>query len=430
MKKLFFLLMVALALLQFNTVEAQTPTESVDSNTNVNVFLDADFIDASFLREEFPQVNYVRTRDASNVHVLGTTQSTGAGRQYEFYFIGLNQFAGQNDTLSYFSSGQSTDPEIREGYTKVIKIGLLPFMVLANEYPDLEIMGGKSIKGGSVVEEDKWDSWIFEIDLKGDIEGEESSDSKTLEGMLQVNRTTPEWRYDLFMKSETRERNFDLDSISISDKTIERKVMAQVVNSLGDHFAVGIEAGVDRNTRENFDLNYIISPEIEYNFYPYDMSSRRQLRLAYYIGLDSRKYEEETIFDKTEEKLGFQKIALGYRSKEQWGEISTTITFQHFLRDFNENYLGINAGLDIRIWKGLSWNLSGSYSIINDDVNISKTEVSQDDLLLGSRQLATSESYNVRMGLSFTFGSLYNNVVNIRLEDMERRGGGGPPGGY
>ncbi len=430
MKKPIFLLMVALCFLQFNTVEAQNSSENGVANTNVNVFLDADFIDASFLREEFPQVNYVRTRDAANVHLLGTSQSTGAGRQYEFYFIGLDEFAGDSDTLSYFSSGQSTDTEVREGYTKVIKIGLLPFMVLSNQYPDLVIGGGDSPKGGDVVEEDKWDSWVFEAQLMGDMEGEESSDSKTLEGMLQVNRTTPEWRYDFFMKSETRERNFDFGDISITDKTIERRAKAQIVNSLGDHFAIGLEGGVVRDTRENFDLNYIVSPEIEYNFYPYDMSSRRQLRLAYYIGLDGRNYAEETIFDKTEEQLTFQKIALGYRSKEQWGEISTTITFQHFLRNFEENYLGINAGLDIRIWKGLSWNLSGSYSIINDDINISKSEVSQDDLLLGSRQLATSESYSVRMGLSFTFGSLYNNVVNIRLEDMERRGGGGPPGGY
>ncbi len=398
-------------------------TES-DNSSSIDVFLDAEFIDESFLREEFPQVNYVRNRDVANVHLLGTIQQTGAGRQYEFYFIGLDEFAGKSDTLSYFSSGESTDTEIRDGYTRVIKIGLLPFMVLANEYPEFEFVGDSRPQGGNVVEKDPWDSWVFETSVRGNIEGEESSDSKSLEGTFSAGRVTPEWRYDLFMQSETNERNFKYDTISITDKTVDRKIIAQIVNSLGDHFAIGIEGGVSRSTRENFKLNYTFSPEIEYNFYPYAMSSRRQLRLAYYIGLDGRKYEEETIFDKTEEKIGFEKFALGYVSKEQWGEVSTTITFQHFLRNFKENNLGINASIDIRIWKGLSWNLSGSYSIINDDINISKTEVRPDDLLLGSRQLATSESYNIRTGISFTFGSLYNNVVNIRLEDMQRRGGG------
>jgi len=72
--------------------------------------------------------------------------------------------------------------------------------------------------------------------------------------------------------------------------------------------------------------------------------------------------------------------------------------------------------MSIRIWKGLSWEFNVSYSLINDDINISKEELDPEDIILGLRQLSTSSSYDISTGISFTFGSMYNNVVNTRLK--------------
>ncbi len=439
MRKLFFLslLLSVIAVLPGN---AQEIPETTGSNNAINVFLDGMFMDENYLREEFPQVNYVRTRESADVHLMGTMQSTGAGRQYEFFFIGLDEFAGKNDTLSYFSSGQSTTTEIREGYTKVIKMGLMRYFAAANQYLDIQINSdnadgnpGMSFeRGGNVVEDDPWDSWVFEMDLNGNLNGTAESDTKSISGSFDVTRVTPEWRYEFLFGYSNSNTKADYGYYSYETETISKNFNTLIVNSLGDHMAVGFLGEVEQSTRDNYDFRYTFAPAFEYNFYPYDMSSRRQLKLSYYIGIDNRNYADTTFMLVTEDRLSYEKLALSYRSQEEWGSTSASVTYQHFLRDFEENNLRINASVNVRIWRGLSWNMSGSYSIINDGINTAKGDATPEEILTGSRRLPTASSYSFRMGLSFTFGSLYNNVVNPRLKDQMRGfsgGGGGFSGG-
>lgn len=90
------------------------PGEAVD----VNVFLDFREIDIAYLKENFQQVNYVNNREDANVHLLGTSEKTGSGgKEYSFFFIGLNNFEGITDTLYYYSSASNTTTEVRDGYT-------------------------------------------------------------------------------------------------------------------------------------------------------------------------------------------------------------------------------------------------------------------------------------------------------------------------
>ena len=133
-----FLPFVAMLLFLPLTVIGQEPVRPNGSENTINVFLDGQ-IDEDFIKEEFPYVNYVRTRDASDVHVLVTRSMTGAGSQYEFYFMGLKEFAGKTDTLSFFSSGQETQTETREGYTKVLKMGLMRYLALSNNILDINV---------------------------------------------------------------------------------------------------------------------------------------------------------------------------------------------------------------------------------------------------------------------------------------------------
>ena len=143
-----------------------------DFTSPVNVFIDGSFIDENYLREEFPQVNYVRTKESSNVYLLATRQSTGAGMHYQLFFIGLDQFAGKDDTLHYYSNSQATSTEIREGYTNAIKAGLIRYLALSDTYFNLNIPSSNNQRrGGTAVEDDPWDSWVFDISLSGDMSG-------------------------------------------------------------------------------------------------------------------------------------------------------------------------------------------------------------------------------------------------------------------
>ncbi|MGQ8338731.1 hypothetical protein ACUNWD_19390 [Sunxiuqinia sp. A32] len=409
--KLFSILHVFLLLFTFNVYSQESESQVGD----VNVFVDAPGIDFNFLREELKHVNYVRTREAANVHLLGTLDRTGSGgREYTFYFIGLKEFDTLNDTLSYFSSGSDTGTEVREGYTKVIKMGMVRYLAHAQEWVDL-IFNGHHEKPVAI-EKDKWNSWVFDIDLNSNIAGEEAEREFDLDLSLEATRITPEWRYEFDFDNNYDEDWYDTGEEEVIATRLSRKFESLIVKSIGDHMAIGMENGISTSSYNNIKLNYWFFPAIEYNLFPYELSSRKQLRFSYFVGYNGRQYNDTTIFNKIDEDLFRERFAIAYRVKEEWGSAYTSVSFQNYFHDFQKNSLSIWSGLYVRVWKGLSLNVSGNYSMINDRLSIEKAEASIEEILLKQRQMATAYRYQIRMGLSFTFGSLFNNVVNPRLK--------------
>ena len=84
-------------------------------------------------------------------------------------------------------------------------------------------------------------------------------------------------------------------------------------------------------------------------------------------------------------------------------------------RDPTCGEIRVDVKLSLRLFRGFSLNLNASFERINDQVNLVRGNVSTEDLLLRRRELETDYRADVRIGLGYTFGSLYNNVVNTRL---------------
>src|SRR5688500_20263492 len=101
------------------------------STPRLSVYLDCQtsYCDFDFFRTELTLVNWVRDRQVAGVHLLVTTQATGAGgSEYTVTFIGLRQFAGMADTLRYVSPPASTDDDRRRGLGRIFRIGLVRFI--------------------------------------------------------------------------------------------------------------------------------------------------------------------------------------------------------------------------------------------------------------------------------------------------------------
>lgn len=76
---------------------------------------------------------------------------------------------------------------------------------------------------------------------------------------------------------------------------------------------------------------------------------------------------------------------------------------------------GIGGGVDLRVFRGLSLRLDGRYSYIQDQINLRATRADDGQILTNDQELATSFSYFGSVGLSYSFGSIYNQVVNARF---------------
>lgn len=75
--------------------------------------------------------------------------------------------------------------------------------------------------------------------------------------------------------------------------------------------------------------------------------------------------------------------------------------------------------MSFRVAKGLKINIGGSAALVHDQLSLVKGGASKEDVLLRIKELETNFRYNTHFGISYTFGSIYKNVVNPRF------GGGG-----
>ncbi len=402
----FFLL---IPFISFSKVPDGTPVE-------VNVFFDTGkAIDIVHLRQEIKHINFARTSESANVHLISTLERTGGkGRQYGFYFIGLKEFEGLSDTLFYFSTPDKTSSEIRDDYTNVLRMGLARYLAHGSQIVDVKFNGEHSTT--PKVSEDKWDNWVFGIRGSTDVNGEEAEREFDLDLAVDIERITPEWRFEFDL-----DNNYDEDWYKKEDEEIiatrtRRSFSSLIVKSIGDHMAIGVYSGISSSSYSNIKANYWALPAVEYNLFPYELSSRKQLRFSYYIGYNGRNYVDTTIYNKIDEDLFRQTFAIAYKVKEKWGSVYTSVSAQNYFHDFSKNSLEVNSGLYYRVWKGLSLSVSGNYSIINDRLSILKGDATLEEILLKQRQQATAYKYSLRLGVSFTFGSMFNNVVNPRLK--------------
>jgi hypothetical protein len=196
------------------------------------------------------------------------------------------------------------------------------------------------------------------------------------------------------------------------------------VFSLGEHWSVGGFLSLNYSTYSNISLGLSVHPAVEYNVFPYSQSTRRQLRFLYKIGYNLDKYFEETIYDKMEDRTLSQTLSATFDFTQPWGNVEITLEGSNYLHDFSYNRFKLSANLSIRLLKGLSLTVDGRYSAMHDQLALRKGSAALEEVLLRRTELASNYSYQARIGLSYSFGSVYSNVVNPRFGSGYGAGGG------
>jgi len=382
---------------------------------STNVYLDRVPFD-DHIRREITFVNYVRDPKEADVHILVTTMRTGSGgREYTIQYIGQKECSKLQNTLKYYSKSTSTRYEIREEFINTLKIGLSPYIATTPMVDNIQL----KVKEEGIEEEgpiiDKWDFWRFDIGLSTDFEGEEARQEESYNADISIDRITKASKFNLSLRGR-----YDYDSWTEDEETessIQRTLQCNTlfVKSLTDHWSIGAWLSLRSSTRENLKFQIKPQPAVEYNIFPYYQSTHKQLRFLYRIGYQYNKYQEETVYLKTSEELYQESLSLILNLIEPWGEIGLNLTGSHYFHDFEKNNLSFRTNLSVRIFKGFSINVWGRFSAIHDQLYLANTEVELEDILLNRRELETGYSFDFRIGFSYKFGSIYNNIVNPRF---------------
>ena len=393
----------------------------------LRVFLDCNRCDFDYLRREITFVNYVRDRHDGQVHVLVTTENSGGGRLYTLDFIGLEEFAERSIRYNYSESRTDTDDETREGLAQVLRVGFLHYIIDTPLAGGIEIgAGGRDgvgtgFAGGGLrvmmaqPDDDPWDFWVFRLSTNARVSGEASRHQRNFNGSASANRTTEEWIVRAEIDGRYRENVHLLSTGDFTDVRTSYQLDGQLVKSLGEHWGASIRGGSSASTFLNQDRRIRVLPGIEFNVFPYSESSRRSLTFAWEMGLESYDYLEETIFGKMEETLAAQEVEVTFDVEQPWGDSRVRLRYNSYVNDLSKYSTSVFGNLSFRVVRGLSVFASASTELVRDQVYLSGRELTDEEILVELRQLATDSRYRVSFGFSYTFGSIFNNVVNPRF---------------
>ena len=387
----------------------------------LRIFLDCvnAYCDDDFFRSEIAFVDHVRDRRDADVHVLVTAQDTGGGgRDYSIALIGLGRFDKVDHTLHYVSKNTDTEDATRRGLVSTVKLGLVRYVADTPAGGELQITHRRTALPGAPAagSRDPWNFWVFRTNLRGGGSGETSRTSVNLSGGLSANRVTEAWKILTSANGSYSESDYTFpEGDSFSSLSRSWSGSALIVKSLGAHWAAGGQGSASSSTYLNQELKVRAAPAIEYNLYPYSESTRKQLTFNYAVGLNRFNYLEPSIFDKLGETLMDQTLTVSLDLRQPWGTTSTSFEASQFLNNLSKNRLVLYSSLDVRLFKGFSVSAWGSVSRIRNQLYLPKGEATNEEVLVRQRQLATSYDYYLSLGFSYSFGSIFNNVVNSRF---------------
>ena len=424
MKKLIPLILLAILSTTLVTqldAEEGEPESPAQQEEPLRVFLDCDdrVCDFDHFRREVDFVSYVRDRMDAELHVLVTSQRTGAGgEEYTLFFMGLGDREGAQDTLRYVSLPDETEDVTRSGLVQTFKLGLVRYLAPTSVGRRLDVTyRGPAAESAVGPIDDPWDLWVFRVSVGGELDAESRESEKSIDGSLSAGRTTEDFKFDFRAEGDWNQDSFEIEEDGERDTYSQRSYegTATGVWSLSPHWSAGGTASASGSTRQNQDLTLRAGPAVEYNIYPWAESTQRQITFLYKVEVVSFNYEEVTLFDKTEETRLTHALVIASAFQRPWGELALSLEGSNFLDNFEQHRIEFFTRMEIRLFRGLSLDIEGDAARVKDQIYEPKEDIPLEDILLRRRELGTDYRLSLEIGFSYTFGSVFNNVVNPRM---------------
>lgn len=418
--------LIILLLLSYLSGISQPVTPS-----RLKVFIDCHSgCDMNYIRTEINIVDFLLDRVAADVHVLITDQNTGSGGdKYQLIFYGQNQFVHMRDTIYFDNEANNTNFEERELLVKYLKLGLTPYITKTKMAKNISIQmntdaSASGIKNDSINirQKDPWNYWVFNTNVNGSGSAEESYKNSSINGELSATRITEEYKIAFRLEAGKNKSSFEYEDDNgipqkFTNKNDYYNFSHYLIKSINDHWSIGYEAELSRNTFSNNKQRSQLTAGIEYNIYPYKQVNTKYFTISYRIDVRRNNYIDTTLYEKLKESLAGQGIESTITYKQKWGSVAFGLEYHNYLHNWKFFNLQANCAMDIRITGGLSFFVFTAAELIRDQIFLPKEGATPQEVLTRRRQLASGYSVSAHFGLNYRFGSKLNNFVNARFGD-------------
>jgi hypothetical protein len=405
----------------------------------IRVFLDcqgrARGCDRDFLVTEINFVNWMRDRFDADVQILAQALTNGGGGiEYTITFIGRNKFEGMTDTLTLNTLPNDADDRIRRELARVFKLGLTRYVARSPIAARMQVayaspFGAQRQQVGAANLNDKWNLWTYTTNLNTFVRAEDRQQQVNGTLSLSANRSTAEWKLNFSVSGNIREDRFKIPAtltrpeFTVTNEQRTYNMNSLMVRSLSEHWSVGAKIGLGYSDFLNQDAAIRLQPAIEYNVFPWTEQTRRQLTLLYNVGPNYYDYQRTTVFNQDRETRFSQQITASYVARQQWGTLNLSLDWINYLHDFKRHALTFTPSADLRLGRGFSLNINGSAARVRDQIYLPLAGNTEEEILLQRQALQTGFRITANVGVRYTFGSIYNTIVNQRFSSLGSSGG-------
>jgi hypothetical protein len=419
---------------------AMRPDSATLQSQAIRVFLDCQGrirgCDRDFIVTEVNFVNWMRDRFDADVQILvsGLTNG-GGGTENTITFIGRRAFEGMADTLILNTLPNDPDDRIRRELARVFKLGLTRYVAKSPIASRVQVayfapFGRPAQQQASAADlKDKWNLWTYTTNMNAFVRAEDRQQSVNASLSLSANRATEKWKMNFSLSGNLNEQRFEIPptatrpAFTVTNEQRTYNATSLIVRSLSSHWSAGLKLGAGFSDFLNQDLALRAQPAIEYNLFPWTEQTRRQLTFLYNVGPNYYDYQRTTVFDRDNETRFSQQATASYVARQSWGSSNVSLDWLNYLHDFNRHALTLSGNVDLRLGRGFSLNIGGSAARINDQIYLPRAGNTEEEILLQRQALETGFRITTNIGIRYTFGSIYNTIVNQRFSSLGSSGG-------
>ena len=412
---------------------ATTPRDSATTTDAIKVYLDCRGDTSRGCAQEFfvtemPYVSWTRDRLFADVQFLVTTIETGSGAyQYTVSALGRGRFDGRADTLVVATLPNESEDGVRRKLAKGFGLLLVPYVRTTDAASRIRVTYDAPAAGAATARgkvKDKWNFFVLQVELNGFMNTESRQTFANLFNDVRIRRVTERSALRFGVNQSTRYSKFELDDSTSVSNTIRRGVFfVRGVKSLTTRLSAGLMTNLGYSEFDNTALVWRAAPVLEYNLFPWSQATSQQVAISYGVGPRYFRWRDTTIFGRTREWRAQQELVIGTDIRKSWGSVNVSTRYASYLPEVTKWNLSVNGQTSLNLVKGLQFNLGGGASLIRDQIFLAARGRTPAEILTQQRALASNYSIFAFTGLSYSFGSIYNNVVNPRLDFFNLGGG-------
>jgi hypothetical protein len=388
----------------------------------LKVYMNCVYCYQEYLRTQITWVSFVQDQFVSEIDIMVTTLDTGGGgEEYKLVFTGKQNFSGMTDTMYFTTNAINTDAEIREMLLQRIKLGLVRYAAQTGLLETLELKSIDSTDNvdigiGSNPSDDPWNAWVFRVNGNANVSAQKVFQNGDFSGSIRAGQVKESHKFTAQFSANYSEQRFEYDGVKSVYILRSQSAGISYIHSLSDHWSAGILGNSEFSDFSNYDYYQSASMAIEYDVFPYKEAQNKLITLSYNIGARYYDFQDTTIYNEISTLVPVHGINIGSSFTQAWGSFSGGIYGSSFLNNNDRYRYGGWINLDVRIFKGLSFSSYASFNVVRDQINIRKSGASDAEVLLRQQELQTDYNLYTYMGISYRFGSIYNNVVNPRFD--------------